>query len=159
MRSFVRVLLAVYFVFLTWLILFKLSLSISTFQNIAAWHGGVNLIPFNGTFDDTEMLANIAVFVPYCGLLAAAGRKPHFDLQLLTILATSLAFEGLQYVLSIGAADVTDVICNTFGGLLGLGIFIFFRKVFAEKVMSVLASVLMVLMCLLLIVMSFMINR
>ncbi|GAB2025460.1 glycopeptide resistance protein VanZ1 [Lactovum odontotermitis] len=159
MKNFVNALLVIYFLFLTWLILFKLSLSISTFQNFATWHGGLNLIPFNGTGDRTEMIANVLVFVPYGGLLAAAGCKRRFAQLLLAVLLTSLAYEGLQYVLSIGAADVTDVICNTFGGLLGLGIFLFFRKVFGEKVMSVLAIILTIITCLGMIVMSVFINR
>lgn len=34
----------------------------------------------------------------------------------------SLAFELLQYALAIGVTDVTDLIANTLGGLIGMGV-------------------------------------
>ena len=41
----------------------------------------------------------------------------------------SLGIEVLQFVLSIGATDITDLIGNTFGGIVGILVFYLFSKV------------------------------
>ena len=46
------------------------------------------------------------------------------------IFIMSIVIEVLQYLFKIGSADVTDVITNTFGGVIGLLIFITIEKVF-----------------------------
>jgi glycopeptide antibiotics resistance protein len=41
----------------------------------------------------------------------------------------SLAFEVIQWIFAIGASDITDVIGNTFGGILGVILFCFLGKI------------------------------
>ena len=43
-----------------------------------------------------------------------------FGRKLLAVVALSVTYEVLQYVLAIGASDITDVITNTLGGAAGL---------------------------------------
>ncbi|WP_264317392.1 VanZ family protein [Paraclostridium bifermentans] len=50
------------------------------------------------------------------------------------IIGTSLAFECVQYILGLGATDTTDIITNTVGGLIGIGIYTVIEKVFTNKV-------------------------
>lgn len=45
----------------------------------------------------------------------------------------SLSFEILQYIFAIGATDITDLIGNTLGGMIGIGIFYMCYKLFKNK--------------------------
>lgn len=46
---------------------------------------------------------------------------------------TSLTLEVLQFVLAVGASDITDLLGNTAGGILGVGIFYIFSKICKER--------------------------
>jgi glycopeptide antibiotics resistance protein len=67
-------------------------------------------------------------------------------------------FEGFQFILKIGAFDITDIITNTLGGIIGLIIFGAIEKLFnnsvkAQKFINIIAAtgtVLMILFLLLL---------
>ena len=53
-------------------------------------------------------------------------------------------FEVLQFSFAIGASDITDLMGNTLGGMIGVGVFIVFCKLFrtkANKILNVLASI------------------
>nr|WP_220797054.1 VanZ family protein [Paraclostridium bifermentans] len=50
------------------------------------------------------------------------------------IIGTSLGFECIQYILGLGATDTTDIITNTVGGLIGIGIYTVIEKLFKNKV-------------------------
>lgn len=45
----------------------------------------------------------------------------------------SFAVKVLQFIFAIGASDIKDIIGNTLGGIIGIGIFYAFYKVFREK--------------------------
>lgn len=140
------VLAAIYLIVLTWLILFKASVSWPAFGQSRS----INLIPFgaslivNGKLDLSEIWMNVLAFIPlglYTGLL-----RPRWPVGAwcLTGLAVSLLFEILQYVLGIGATDITDVITNTTGGVLGVLLFLLLRKLLKEKtnkILTILAAV------------------
>lgn len=138
MKIFSKFILILYFVFLVWLIDFKLSADIPGFMS-SAHVTSLNLIPFESSGGLFEIGMNIVAFLPLGGLMAAASRKWRFDLQLLLILVTSLCLEAIQYIFAIGATDITDVINNTFGGLLGIGIFQLSRKIFGDRAATILA--------------------
>jgi glycopeptide antibiotics resistance protein len=95
----------------------------------------VNLIPFRWLLDSlpsggasprlplTEMLANVALFVPLG--LAVALRAPRLAMRRLVAGAAVLAIslEVTQALLLRGrAADITDVLVNTFGASIGFGL-------------------------------------
>ena len=66
------------------------------------------------------------------------------------ILGTSLALEVLQYIFAIGRSDITDLLTNTCGGILGIVIYLVLAKLFrsrnrANKVIIVIASIVTVL--------------
>ena len=71
---------------------------------------------------------------------------------------TSLIVEVLQFILRVGAFDITDTITNTLGGIIGLMIFKAIEKVLknsvrAQKFINIIAAtgtVLMILFLLLL---------
>ena len=83
-----------------------------------------------------ESLCNVAVFVPF-GLfrgewLASSNRTGSWrrvGLVTLAAFGLSLCIECLQLVLHVGFFEVTDLVMNTVGGVLGAWISVGFRKV------------------------------
>lgn len=135
------VLSVIYLILLTWIILFKTQFSFSALGH----YRSINLIPFgasvitNGTVDLDEILNNLIVFIPvglYLGMLQPAWS---FGRQVLPILGLSLCYEAAQYLFAIGASDITDVITNTSGGIVGLLLLMVFRKFLQEKTGRVLS--------------------
>ena len=75
-------------------------------------------------------LSNILFFVPL-GILGAINfRKHKIILTVVTGLTVSVILEALQYVLHRGCAESMDVICNTFGALLGATVTVFILYIF-----------------------------
>jgi glycopeptide antibiotics resistance protein len=88
----------------------------------------VNLIPFS------ELILNMVIFVPlgiYAGVLFK-GRT--FGKYLFVFFLSSLIVEGLQFILRVGIFDITDIITNTLGGIIGLMIFVAIEKVFNNSI-------------------------
>ncbi len=133
MKSFPKTLLELYVLFLLWLILFKTSTDFSSvllhFQSRS-----LNLIPFAGyTQGAREMLDNLVVFIPLGLLLGINFKHSSLWRKLAFVFGLSLAAEVLQYVLAIGATDITDVIMNTAGGLFGLALYALNSKYVGHK--------------------------
>src|SRR5436190_23256254 len=115
-----KALLIIYIVTLFWILLFKLGVRFSYMEKRS-----VNLIPFfsNGKIDLSEIILNVVIFVPlgiYAGVLF---KRSSFGKKLFFFFLISLVFESLQFFFRIGAFDVTDIITNTIGGIIGLLIF------------------------------------
>lgn len=53
----------------------------------------------------------------------------------------SFLFEIIQYIFAIGASDITDIIGNTSGGIIGIAVFTLFRRFFREKYISIINSI------------------
>lgn len=149
----VPVLFLLYLVVLVWIILFKLSFSIRELDTIRS----INLIPFYyatsvGThFHLKEVLENVLIFAPFGIYLCMLRQESTFPQKAALILGTSLALETAQFILSIGASDITDLITNTLGGILGIGIYHLFVRLLgnrerANTVMTILAAIVTVLL-------------
>ena len=66
--------------------------------------------------------ANLLLFIPfglYLGLLAPSWS---WWRSAAVMASASLGLEVTQYVLGVGSSDATDVVVNTVGGLVGLGL-------------------------------------
>ncbi|MBF9255544.1 VanZ family protein [Pontibacter sp. 172403-2] len=125
----------IYLIVLFWILVLKLGVQFSYMGNRS-----VNLIPFseplilNGKIDVGEIILNVVVFVPlgiYAGILFkrwTLGKKLFF------FFLTSLIVEALQFILAVGAFDVTDIITNTLGGIAGFMIFKAIERVFNNSV-------------------------
>jgi glycopeptide antibiotics resistance protein len=125
----------------------------------------VNLIPFsepliiNGKSDFGEIIMNVLIFAPlgvYTGMLF---KEWFFGKSLFFFFLISLIVEGLQFILRVGAFDITDIITNTLGGIIGLMIFKAIEKVFknrvkAQKFINIIASIGTVLMLLFLVLLK-----
>ena len=118
----------------------------------------VNFIPFYydkeiGTeFHLTEVFENLLIFVPmgiYLQMLLPKGR---FHGKLAVIAGTSLLLETAQYVLAIGRSDITDLLSNTTGGLLGRALYCIIARLLRNReradklflVLAVIASVIVI---------------
>ena len=148
------VLFAVYLLALTWLILFKLQFSIPD-RNVGR---PVNLIPLLGSFGDNgvirfaEIRANILVFIPLGIYICMLKAKWPFVKKVLAVVVLTLAFEITQFIFAIGSADITDVLSNTLGGVIGIGIYALLSKLLkgrTNQVINVLAAVFTILAILL----------
>jgi glycopeptide antibiotics resistance protein len=118
MKPLSRTIFAAYLLILVWLVLFKFSYDpfgvIRDFQTRS-----LNLIPFTRAHK-SEMISNLVAFIPFGVMLGINFKQVLFRYKIAVIFAFSLAVEIIQYALAIGVSDITDLIMNTVGGLLGL---------------------------------------
>lgn len=128
------VLFIVYLLVLLWILLFKLGVQFSYMEKRS-----VNLVPFkealtsHGKIDVSETILNVLIFIPlgiYAGILS---RGWNFGIKLLFFVFISLIVEALQYILAIGAFDMTDVSTNTIGGIMGWMIFKVIEKILNDN--------------------------
>ena len=123
----------VYFILLIWLVLFKFATNLSEIPRMRS----INLIPFYYNQETNthlrEILYNIIVFVPlgvYVQILKEDWEKAK---KCMVVLLTSFLFEVVQFVFAIGASDVTDLIGNTIGGIVGILFCIILKKFTPKK--------------------------
>lgn len=131
------VVFSVYFILLAWLVLLKFATSLSEIPRIR----GINFIPFQYEQQTNtqlrEILYNIVVFVPlgvYVQIFKAEWiiRKKYGVIFLI-----SFFFEVVQFIFAIGASDVTDLIGNTFGGIIGIFICMILKKIAPKTYLSI----------------------
>jgi glycopeptide antibiotics resistance protein len=130
-----KTLFIIYLLSLFWILLLKLGVRFSYMETRS-----INFIPFreavlyNSKGDLAEVMLNVVIFIPlgiYAGLLF---RQWNFGKKLLLFFGISLMFEVLQFILRIGAFDITDLLTNTFGGIIGLLLFYAIEKLFNNQV-------------------------
>ena len=80
------------------------------------------------------MLENLLIFVPMGIYLQMLLPKRRLHIKLIIIAGTSLLLEALQYVLAIGRSDITDLLTNTAGGLLGLVLYCIVARLLGNRV-------------------------
>ena len=154
-----KALLIIYLVALCWILLFKLGVRFSYMENRS-----VNLIPFrdffiNGKIDVAETILNVVIFIPlgiYAGVLF---KRWSFGKKVFFFFLISLVFEAIEFIFKIGAFDVTDIVTNTIGGIIGLMMFKAIEKlvnnsVKAQKFINIIAAIATVLMILLLVLLK-----
>ena len=133
-------LFVIYLALQVWIILWKLE---------KPWIGEAALLPHPfklvpfvpsggaGASNPEEVVANILFFVPfglYLGTLAPSWRW----WQLTAVfLGASLVLETAQNLLSTGSFDTSDLISNTAGGLVGLGILTLARRRFGARLPAI----------------------
>lgn len=129
----------VYFFLLIWLILFKFEINISKMDTIRS----INVIPFHyanevgRNFHLQEVIYNVLVFVPLGVYIHFFKPEWSFFVKIIPGLCISFLFEILQYIFAIGASDITDVIDNTLGGIIGVILAQLFHKIFKDKSITI----------------------
>ncbi|KMY44759.1 hypothetical protein AC622_11430 [Bacillus sp. FJAT-27916] len=140
-------LFVIYLLALIWIILFKMSLSLQELPEFR----GMNFISFGGSvitndrLDLSEIINNIVIFVPFGIYLCMV--KPEWRLikNLILIAAVSFSFEIIQFIFAIGGTDITDLLGNTLGGVIGIGIYSLLYKWITKrntnKILTILALI------------------
>jgi glycopeptide antibiotics resistance protein len=156
-----KVLFIIYLIAIFWIIVLKFSIQLPPLRNMRS----INLIPFseplvlNGKIAVSEIIMNVVIFVPlgmYAGILF---KRWIFGKKLFLFFLISLICEVFQYILNIGASDITDIINNTFGGIIGLIIYIGIEKAFknsvkSQKIINIIAIIGTILMIFLLVLLK-----
>ena len=153
-RNLTKILFIIYIVILVWILLFKMSFSINEIYKSRS----INLIPFrasvivNGKIDISEIINNIVVFIPV-GIYVCMLKKDWSILKKVSVgFFISLGIEVLQFILAVGATDITDLMGNTLGGILGIGVFYLFSKVFKNRtnniinILALIATILLIVL-------------
>ena len=150
-RNLTKILFAIYFLILVWILLFKMSFSLDELYK----NRSINLIPFmgsvvvNGRIYINEIIDNILVFIPI-GIYICMLKEDWSILRKISVgFFISLGIEVLQFILAIGATDITDLIGNTLGGIIGIGVFYLFSKLFknkTNKIINILALIVTILL-------------
>lgn len=135
-KKLTKLLFIVYLIALTWIIVFKDTIPFTEMGHMR----NINLEPFqapsriNGQIDYSEMIMNIVIFIPYGIYAGMLLKKWHLIQKIQLFFVTSLFFEMTQYILAVGASDITDIINNTQGGIVGLIIFWLLNKFIRNKI-------------------------
>jgi len=139
----------IYTLLLISIILFKLPFYSGKSEGIRV----INLIPLQGSFDENgvillrEIIYNILLFIPLGIYICMLQSEWPFIKKVLPIISLTLAFETAQFIFAIGRTDITDMLGNTLGGILGIGIYTLLFKILGNrtvKMVNMLALVLTV---------------
>lgn len=136
------VLFFLYFIVLSWIILFKMQFDISLLKDMN--FRSVNLIPFagsaivNGRVEVSEIILNVVAFVPFGIYMSMLGESWGIVKRIIPIFMASLLYEVLQYILAVGVSDITDLLGNTLGGVIGIALFILLSKLLKGKTVQIL---------------------
>lgn len=152
-RIYTIALFVIYLIILTWGILFKFKFNIFELHNLFGKRT-IILKPFflkDSRFYKFDVFSNILAFVPFGVYLSALRCEKKIIVSILTCIAsifnTSLFYETVQYIFAIGCADVSDLISNTIGGMVGIAIyyimFAVFRK-YTNTVVNIAAGIITV---------------
>lgn len=132
----------IYILVLTWIIIFK-TMPYLTYMPARS----LNLIPFKGTavyngrYDYRELVGNIIIFIPFGVFISMAVRKFNLVAAFVYGAVLSFVYETIQYILVCGAADITDVIMNTAGALIGAIVYLIFKVIFKNKHIEVINAI------------------
>ena len=121
-----------YLLLLTWIIVFKFRFNLGDLKYIRT----INIIPFasNGYINGMkETFINLILFIPLGGYVQFMMRNKNF-LKLLIIILVSFIFELLQYAFHIGVSDITDIIMNTLGGIIGIFLMFISYNLLSKKI-------------------------
>jgi glycopeptide antibiotics resistance protein len=138
-RALVSVLFAVYAALLVGVILFKFPFQYQLLNSGRE----LNLIPFAGSFSNPrlgvgEVIENALIFIPFGIYLSMLTSRWSIRRRILAIALTSVVFETIQFAFAIGRADITDVLGNTLGGAIGIGIYALAAKILKNRTHRVL---------------------
>ncbi len=102
---------------------------------------------------------NVIIFIPLGIYAAILFKRWAVAKNVFLFFLTSLMVETLQFTFRLGAFDVTDIITNTLGGIIGLMTFKIIEKLFknsmkAQKLINVIAATGTILMLLFLLLLK-----
>ena len=126
----------IYLFLLVWLALFKFATSLSELPSIR----GINFIPFYYDQETSahlkEVLYNIIVFIPLGVYVQIFKKDWKIAKKCMVAFLTSFLFEVVQFIFAIGASDITDIIGNTLGAIVGVFFCMMMEKITPKKYIS-----------------------
>lgn len=147
-KKLTSILLGIYVIIISWIIVFKMQFNFDYLPYIRS----INFIPFgesvivNGKIYFGEIINNLIVFIPVGLYIGMIWKDKKLLKKVIPILSLTLIFECLQYIFHIGATDITDIIMNTSGGVIGILVINCLYKIFknsekVDKVLNILATI------------------
>lgn len=125
-----------YVSFLIWNILFKYVSPMELFSSSRYFYRNINLIPFNdiinNNYNQLDIWGNVILFIPLGIYIKTFFKNSNMLKNIIILCGISLIFEVSQYVFAIGATDITDIITNTIGGILGINIYLLLKRLLKE---------------------------
>lgn len=134
------ILFIVYILLLIGVILFKLPFYS---EKLSDGIRVINLIPFQGSFDENgvillrDILQNILIFIPLGIYIYMIEYEWPFMKKVFPIIGLSLSLELIQFIFAIGRTDVTDLLDNTLGGIIGIGLSAILFKIFKNRTVKI----------------------
>ena len=142
-----KIIFVTYVCLLLYFVVIKFNGSIDRISSIKesrdSGYGNYNLYPFRTIspyLDDIRhlyaymnILGNIVPFVPLGFLIPTISKK--YINALKTILISLICIIGIeifQFITMLGYFDIDDILLNTFGCIIGYGIYVGFRKLFSK---------------------------
>ena len=132
----IKILFVYYIIWLIFIVLFKMSFS---YDDLIISRE-INLIPFNykNNADSSiilgEIFYNILIFIPLGILLRSINYGKSVYRSIVFVILFSTIIEAMQYILAIGIFDITDIINNSTGSIIGIGIYNFFINNYKKKI-------------------------
>lgn len=152
-----KILFIIYLIALFWIIIFKFDIP---FSNLG-YMRSINLIPFsesliiNDKLNFREIVMNAMIFIPLGIYVEVLFKRWTISRKVFFIFLISLICEVSQFILGVGASDITDILNNLLGGVIGLMIYkgivkLMKTSIKAQKFINTIATIGTVLMVLLL---------
>jgi glycopeptide antibiotics resistance protein len=145
-----RILFVIYLFVLIGIILFKLPFYSARFTLATRV---INLVPLQGSFDDQgalmtkEIAFNIILFIPLGIYLCLLKKSWSWQKKVLAVVGLTTTLELVQFIFALGITDITDVLNNTLGGIIGIittTLFARFLKTKTTTIVNLLALILTV---------------
>ena len=134
-KTLVPVMFILYLLALIWVIVFKANRDLLVYGGEPEFRQISFYLYFNGK----ETLLNIAAFIPAGLFLMLLPRQGKILPACIGSFLLSLAFEVVQYILMLGTSDLTDLLTNTLGGIVGVGTFCLCQRIWGEKSKAILS--------------------
>jgi glycopeptide antibiotics resistance protein len=135
-----------YILFLIKLLLLSRVSLLELFNSQRVLNRSINIIPFHSIkeyifnsdaevkrFALSNVVGNVAVFIPLGTYLALLKKDKRVITNLLFILLVSSFVEVIQGLLGIGTADIDDIILNCLGGLIGILVYKFLLLILRDE--------------------------
>ncbi len=143
-----KILFIIYLIVLFLIIIFKLDIPFSRLGYMRS----INLIPFGGSLiinnklNFSEIVMNVVIFIPLGMYVEVLFKRWTIGRKIFFVFLISFICEVSQFILGVGASDITDIINNMLGGIIGLVIYKGIVKIMknndkAQKFINIIATI------------------
>lgn len=139
-----KILFTIYIIFLTWIIIFKMESNIIEFLSDPI-NRTINITPYE-YMNPMEVFLNILIFIPF-GIYSSSTMPNNSNFgKIFLAFSLSLFYETTQFIFAIGMSDITDLIDNTLGAIIGIIIYKILNSLFekyTEKIINIISITIM----------------